>query len=99
MLNKIYFQKSFFLTGLQKNNSNRFGIRTLELTIKVKKTSIFVKMVIYEDVHSNNIEFGFLLNITLTFVKINTLPEFDLIEIHRQKKTSFAEMMGAKTIV
>jgi hypothetical protein len=46
VLNKTYFQKSCFLTGrlqdLQnriqvsgKNNSNRFGIRTLELTIKV----------------------------------------------------------------
>ena len=36
----------------KKNNSNRFGIRTLELTIKVKNISIFVKRVIYDVVHS-----------------------------------------------
>jgi hypothetical protein len=36
----------------EKNNSNRFGIRTLELTIKVQKISIVVKMVINEVVHS-----------------------------------------------
>jgi len=36
----------------EKNNSNRFGIRTLELTIKVKKILIFVKRAIYDVVHS-----------------------------------------------
>jgi hypothetical protein len=54
MLNKTYFQKSCFLAfrNLQnriqvseKYDSNRFGIRTLELTIKVQKISIFVKRV------------------------------------------------------
>jgi hypothetical protein len=33
-------------------NSNRFGTTTIELTLKIQKTSIFVESVIYEDVHS-----------------------------------------------
>jgi hypothetical protein len=40
------------VSGVRKKNSNRFGIRKLELTIKVQKISIFVKRVIYEVVHS-----------------------------------------------
>ena len=35
-----------------KDNSNRFGIRALELTIKVQDTSIFIKRIIYEEVQS-----------------------------------------------
>jgi hypothetical protein len=41
----------------QKKNSNRFGMRTLDLTIKVKKISIFIKRVIYEEVNSNEKSF------------------------------------------
>jgi hypothetical protein len=37
---------------VRKNNSNSFGTRTLELTLKVKKILIFLKRVIYDVVHS-----------------------------------------------
>jgi hypothetical protein len=49
-LTKLNFKNQIQMS--EKNNSNIFGIRTLELTIKVKKISYFVKRVINEAVHS-----------------------------------------------
>ena len=55
-LKKLFFDKapsgSYRIgTSGHKKNYNIFGIRTLELTIKVKKISIFIKRVIYKEVH------------------------------------------------
>ncbi len=58
----------------EKNNSNRFGIRTLELTIKVKEISISAKRVIYEEVHSTiekKIKFFFFLFFLIETIKAN----------------------------
>ena len=41
--------------GGQKKNSNRFGIRTLELTIKTPKILFLAKIIIDEVVHSMQI--------------------------------------------
>ena len=39
-----------------EKKSKIFGIRKLEITIKVQKISIFIKRVIYEEVHSKTVE-------------------------------------------
>jgi hypothetical protein len=51
---KSFFSKIFVRNPIfdSEKNSNRFGIRTLESTIKVQKISIFLKRVIYEEVNS-----------------------------------------------
>jgi hypothetical protein len=82
LLDKTNLQKISFLTGrlpdpiesdpvARKKNSHRFGIRTLELTIKVQRISIFIKRVIYEEVNSMEKKRIFLVFSVLIIFKIS----------------------------